>query len=228
MASPSVVRRNTGASAATASITSSFPSNTASNAIIVIAVAGTTTNTDWNVTPSDTKLNTYTAFKLIDDTAGTAQILIRGWYSLNIAATASTNTVTVVNANNDSALYVFEVNGLLTSSAFDQSVFTNATTASPTSGNTPTTTSANELVIGILGMATNQTVTLGAGYSNLQTVNELSASGGSEEQIVSSTGAYAANFTIGLSQATCMAVFTFAGPASATTSHNLTSLGVGN
>jgi hypothetical protein len=230
----SVVQRNKGDDVAgvTGHVAVAFGSNnTAGNTIIVILVGSDTTLALWNSDyplVSDSKVNTYTnVFNQFNVANGVG---IRAYVANAIAAGA--NTVTQQDNNDACGLYIYEVSGLATSSPFDRSQFAviGSSTAF-TSGNTPTTTVANELLIGFAIATAAPTWTVGSGYSNLQTNGAVANAGAAQEQIVSSTGAYSSTLTSSLSSSGLAAIVTFKGAtsgAATSTPHLLASMGVGS
>lgn len=202
-----VVNRNKGSDAASGSVTATFPSNVIHNAIIVVGlVDSSSTNLS---TPTDTPGNTYVLLQ--DINIGTIQMKL--WATFDCLLSAGTNTVSMSDSFSDAAMFIFEVSGLASSQAFDK--FASQTQTSATaldSTNTPTTTNANELLLGITGNSDSTSLlpTIGAGYSNLQTTAVTFMSGGSEEKIVAATGAYNATFGAATnSDAWNTAIFTF-------------------
>ena len=122
-------------------------------------------------------------------------------FSGKIAAASGTFTVTCTF--NSFTIYasviVGEYSGLASSNWFDVTAgASGSTTGTHSSGSTATTAQASEILIGGIAMACNGcTLTAGSGYSVLTTVNNASASWklGLEDEVVSSTGTYAATFT---------------------------------
>lgn len=172
-----------------------FGSNvTSGSAIIAIGFIGATSNAGLS-TPTDTRGNTFNPIANIND--GSSSIGMKAWIAYGTAAGA--DTVTMSDGSNISTLFVFEVSGLAASAAFDKiaSAYQSSSTAL-SSGNTPTTGFANELLLGAFGLtsASGLSWTVGSGYSNLQTQATAFCESSSEEEIVSSTGAYAATATL--------------------------------
>lgn len=205
----SVVKRNVGTDAATnGSIALTFANNTAHNASIVV---GTTDGPIANLsTPTDTSGNVYQLLATID---GGWTIKMKLWACYDIATSAGVNTVTMNDSFSLTNMFIFEVAGLATSLAFDKQASAQQGSATAlSSGNTATTTNANELLLGITGNANTLSLlpTIGAGYSNLQTTGSTNMWGGSEEAVVGSTGAQAATFTLPANATnSTTAIFTF-------------------
>lgn len=221
----SVVQRKAGqdSSGAGPSAVVAFTSNnTAGNAIIVILTGQDSTLALWTSDyplVSDSQGNTYTqiynSFNLAN-TTGT-----RAYVSFNIKAGA--NTVTQLDSSDPCVLMVYEVSGLASSSVLDQSATAVITTSTSfVSGNTPTTTIADELIIGI-GATTNTTAqswTLGAGYSNILQQTGAAMSAATQERIVAATGAYSSTLTAASAGSGTATILTFKGAASATASND--------
>ena len=167
------------------------------NTVIVTAVMSTTAaNT---ITVTDSVGNTYTKNADVADSGPTRTVV----FSAPVTAALSTsNSVTLHFSTSFRYVFVsnFQVSGLVVAvSAVDQSA-TNSNTSGSVSasvGPTPTTTQANELLIGALGLNINSgnvpTFTAGAGYTAL-TQDVVSGDWGiyPEYQIVNATGAYSA------------------------------------
>lgn len=197
-----VVQRNKGLDAAggTGSIAVAFGSNvTAGSCLIAIAVGTDGSQALWTsefATPTDTRGNTWNL--VLNKYTATYQIGVKVWAAYNTAAGA--DTITMNDTNNPGALYIYEASGLASSAAFDKSSFQAyvAGTGSFDSLSTPTTSFANELLLGIFGsgLSGTPTWTIGTNYVNLQQQNNTSGvSSAVEERIVSATGTYNATAT---------------------------------
>jgi hypothetical protein len=164
------------------------------NLIIALVRMSTTTQT---VTVSDTAGNAYVEAVGQAQTADGSQIHL--FYAKNIAGAANTVTATFSAANNHPWLSISEFHGLNTTAPLDQTAKTQGLSASPSSGPTPVTTSANELIFGATGLPATfsgtGTVTAGTGFTML--ASDTSGSTGADEtETVSSTGAYTATFSL--------------------------------
>ena len=117
------------------------------------------------------------------------------WVAYNSAAGA--NTVTATDNSNDALMSLYEIAGLATYAAFDQSATQNQTSSPYSSGATPTTSYAHEIAIGAFVIALNSALTAGGSYVNMQNIGSSGgpADLGTEELIVSSTGAQTATAT---------------------------------
>jgi hypothetical protein len=176
------------------SVSVAFPvSNTAGNLILAFVRMSTTSQT---VTLSDTAGNAYVeAVAQVQDTDGSQVHL---FYAMNIAgAAANTVTATFSSTNNHPWLAIYEFNGLSTTNPLDQTASAQANSTAPSSGATPTTTSANELVFAAMGLPANYsgTQTAGSGYTLLQN-DTASSPAANESMLVTSTGSYTATFTL--------------------------------
>jgi hypothetical protein len=157
--------------------------NTASNILFAACRFGLGAS---NFGCTDSRGNTYA--KIIEYNQATLGSLVV-WLCVSCAAGA--NTVTVTNTTSVSRrLAIAEYTGPGT---FDKSAVAEGTSTTPNSGNTATTTQATELLFGA-GAANNVPVfTAGSGYVLRQSVSNKMAI---EDQIVTSTGTYAATFTL--------------------------------
>lgn len=202
-----VVQRNIiGNAAALANPTLAFTSNvTAGNAII--AVTTISSSSTFAGKPSDTLQNVFIPLPI--STVANVNLAVHIAYNTPGGA----NTVTFSTGFQDSACMVFEVSGLAYTGAFDQYAFQQISSGTAlTSGNTPTTRYPNQLLLGI-HMNLNSTAllpTVGAGFSNLQTIGVTFCSSASEEQIVSAVGTTPATFTLAANATTeFTAIYTF-------------------
>jgi hypothetical protein len=133
------------------------------------------------------------------------------WFVLeadNIAAEAGTNTLTLNFSASGGGI---EGNGLeysgLATSAFDKSSCTNLTSqTTPSSGNTATTSFANELLVSQMTGVTF-TITASDGSTSRKTNGNIRIDGWNDRN-VTSTGAYAATGTCS-SQGVIMGIATF-------------------
>jgi hypothetical protein len=112
------------------------------------------------------------------------------YYAPNIAAGANTITITFSASTPCTDVRAAEYSGILTASPFDVQSSATSTTGTALSSSTATTTAASELLVGSLYVFS--TPTAGAGWTN-----RVTSGGGNilEDQIVNSTGTYAATGT---------------------------------
>lgn len=205
----SVVQRTLlGNAAATSTIAKAFSSNvTAGNKVIVIGQTSASQVTAMTgVTGSQGKL-----YNFVKQVVGSS-IAFKVWIADSMNAAAE--TVTLTTGLNDSNLYIFEVSGLASVNCFDTSIFANQSSATAlSSGATGTLSFANELIIAVTGNAntTGLAPTVGAGYSNLQTLTTAFMGGGTEEKVVAATTAVTGTFGLAANSTNeTTAVFTFA------------------
>lgn len=188
--------------------TSAFASSTSAGQLIVVNVVG-----DGGVTPTvtgvtDNKGNTYTVIP--GSSFGNGLNMVA--YMTVISTGGSGHTLTV--AWNDAAENVRVVaqvfTGFTGTPTFDQLKQASGSSATPASGSTSTTSTANELVVGMLARAgtTASTITAGSGYSNLVDAAATDTAA-MESQVVSSTGGYNATFSLSVSRAWLAMAITF-------------------
>jgi len=188
---PSLVQKNF----QTSSNTATFSSDVTSGNLILVAI------TQWNSTVSsvtDNKGNTYTAVTSAQH-ANTATDYTQLYYAKNVAAGATTVTVTFSSGVGNIGIY--EYSGLSTTSPLDQ-VTSNTGASTTPNGGTLTTTPDNELyfAVGADDNGNNSTPTAGGGYT---VENHQDDSANHErfytEDRVSAHGSYSTDFTIGAS-----------------------------
>lgn len=167
-------------------------SNTAGNTIIV---AGRLHGIGMTITITDTLGNTYVMDKT--QTLATDVDTIFVAHASNIAAGANTVTVAFTGGPATERILIHEYANLATSPV-DQFASANNTGAAISTGNTPTTTQAIELLFGFTANSNSGSIsaTPGASY----TMRVLQDCGGnkclaSEDRVVTSAGAYSAAFT---------------------------------
>src|SRR6202022_2011386 len=118
--------------------------------------------------------------------------------------------------NNRPWLATYEYIGL---STLDRTVSAQGISATPSSGATPATTSANELVFAGFGFPASYTgpQTAGSGFTLLQS-NTATSPAANESMLVTATGSFTGTLTLGSSQSWSAVVATFAaGGVSVTT-----------
>lgn len=153
----------------------------------IIATFSLLTNTVTSVT--DSQSNTYTKRRELTSNNSTISI----WVAENI--TGGTTPTVTGNFSNISTVNILvrEYSGLAAAS-FDQSAGAGGVAGTASSGNTSTTTQANELVFGAVHSSSN-TPTAGAGFGNFATnITQGSPRLGIEDKRVTSTGVQAATF----------------------------------
>ncbi|MDQ2775354.1 MAG: S8 family serine peptidase [Acidobacteriota bacterium] len=145
---------------------------------------------------SDTQKNTFT--KAVSLKVGNQDIEI--WYAMNI--TGGADTVTVTGNSNTSYIWAAasEYSGVATTNALDAKTSASGSGQSASSGNTLTTTQANEVVIGIADWYScnpNTIPTPGTGYTSRQTASCLANSDETvaQDRVLSSAGTYSVTAT---------------------------------
>lgn len=145
-------------------------------------------------TPTDTAGNSYTPVTSVAANG----VRMHAWVCPSIhSALAGANTVTLTYTGAPSfpELWIFEISGCATSSPVDQSaIATAASSATADSGNTPTTTNANDFLIGYCFTLGNSS-SAGSTYTIIGSITGFGAL--AEQKTVSSTGAF--NATTNLS-----------------------------
>lgn len=185
-----VVQRNKNFDNSTNTLSTTFPSNVAGHAIVVVtmldgSVGGLTT-------PTDSAGNTYNQIA----TGGT-NAPWKAFLALNINLSVGTNTITAHDGSTTAIIFAWEVSGLGANNPFDVHATADQSSATAlSSGATAATTFANNLVLGVTGNLNSPSLlpTVGAGYSNLQTTGVAFMWGGSEENTISASAAQTATF----------------------------------
>lgn len=158
---------NTGSSvAATISVTMSTAPVNGNSLIAVISTRSTTANTVNSITQTGA---TWTRVTQATNANGTTTEI---WFAPNVSGSAT--AITINQSSFRSVAVVIEYNGILTASALDKTANTtdNSTTAS--TGTTPTTSQANELLIGGIGLVSS-TYTLGTIIGSFTTVANIAS-----------------------------------------------------
>jgi hypothetical protein len=143
----------------TTSLSLAFPfPNAAGNWIGVAIRAGQSGQT---FTVSDTRGNLYRKAVQLNETADVTTVAL--YYAENIAGGPNTVTVSDTLPGGTLRVALLEYAGLATANTLDGSASAQGTSAAPTSGPV-TTTSAGNLVIGVLSTANPRTVTADSGH----------------------------------------------------------------
>ena len=173
------------------SVSKAFASaNGAGNLIIAVVRMSTTSQT---VTVTDTAGNVYTDAVSQKQTADGHQIHI--FYAKNIVAAANTVTAQFSATNNHPWLSIYEYSGLSTTAPLDQVAHAEGYGATASSGTTPSTTSANELVFAASGQPASYAGTASAAYGYAEALKDTGTSRAiSEVMTVNSTGSFAGDF----------------------------------
>jgi hypothetical protein len=177
----------------------------AGNSIIVTFAMDSYTG---SVSVSDSKGNTYTLDADVGATGAADKVRTLIFSAHNVAALESGDTITVTHPSPIDwarrAVSANEFSGLWMTSALDKTSTGEGTSTMPSSGSTTTTSQADELLIGAIGVEgpLGDSFTVGSGYTALArdgTSGEVEFSNitiNAEYRIVSATGAYAADGTI--------------------------------
>lgn len=187
----------------------------AGNSIIVTFAMDSTSG---SVSVSDTAGNTYN----LDADTGVYVTYVRTliFSAHNVTALVSGNTITVTHPSvNARAVSANEFSGLAKTSALalDKTSTATGDSTTPSSGSTATTTQADELLIGAIGVEgpLGDTFTAGSGYTALPRDGTTGASASSnitinpEYRIVSATGTYVADGTLSDARKWAAAIATY-------------------
>ena len=201
-------------------LTATFGSNVTQKNLLVVGVSSSSANTFATPPITDTRGSVWTlAIARNPGTAGTpAQTNI--YYA--VIPSTGPDTVTVhMTGTNSLHLHIYEVSGVVTSSALDTtgSNFQSSATAGTVSTTSPTT-SANEYVFALFARQNGSgTWATGAGYGDTQS-SPNSGSGTdatSEDKIVTTTGTQTATATASATDAITSVIATFVAGGGGTT-----------
>ena len=199
----------TGASASTTiGVTMGSAPVSGNTLVAVIATRGTTANRVSAITGGGV---TWSRVSQATNGSGTTTEI---WYGPNVST--GTTAITITQASPISAAVVIEYSGVLPSASFDLAANSTGSSTAASTGTTGTTTQANELWIGGIGIADGRR-TLNAPYGNTFTVVAFPKSGAVNtgamiyalEKIVSTTGAASTGGTVSTSDAWSGAIATF-------------------
>ncbi|GAA1260257.1 hypothetical protein GCM10009665_57810 [Kitasatospora nipponensis] len=154
-----------------------------------LVVAAMLTNTkSGTVSATDSQGDSYTAVLDQSDGAGDATVLL---VATNVKALSSADTITLsFPATSEEHLAVDEFSGVTT---VDQHASAAGTSSVFSSGSTPATTAAAELVIGVAGVQGGSNAVWATGFTALPELFVSSDQLAAAYQIVNATGAYAAS-----------------------------------
>lgn len=187
-----LVQTTTGADNSPAT-TSAFGSATTSGNCITLFVKCTTAGAPSNV--QDSKGNSY-VLRSSESNPASTNVNTYVYVAENIVGGGS-HTVTVTEAGSIVSIIANEWSGLAVSGAFDQESSDNGINGTPfDSGNTPTTTQANELVYGGVGENNQDDCAFAAGLTPITFVNDGNGDRMEDAyKVVSATGSYKVNGT---------------------------------
>jgi hypothetical protein len=188
-----LVQANALQGSAVASLSVAFPvANTPGNLIIAFVRMSTSTQT---VALTDTAGNIYVQAVAQVQTADGSQVQL--FYAKNILGAANTVKATFSATNNHPWLAIYEYQGLNTVNPLDQVASAQGNGATPSSGATPTTTSASELVFAGFGFPASYTGTQAAGAGFTLVQNDTGTSPGADESMLTTaTGTYTGTFNL--------------------------------
>jgi hypothetical protein len=187
-------------------VQSAFPSaNTGGNLILALVRMSSTSQT---VTVTDSAGNVYSDAVAQIQTSDGHQLHL--FYAKNIAGGSNTVTATFSATNNHPWLAIYEYRGLSATSPLDRTSAAQGTSTVVSSGSTPVTSSANELVFAGLGLPSGYsgTVTVGSGFV-LGEQSTSTSPGATETALVTATGSYAGTFALSSSTNWSALVATF-------------------
>lgn len=190
-------------------VTGAFGVTTVIGQLIVLTIVDDSAGLTSVTSVTDNKGNTYT--RIATPLASTATMQM--WYAV-LSAAGSGHTITVAwstAATGRVAVAAQYFDGFTGTPTLDQArhlATGSSVTANP--GTTGTTTDANEIIIiGAGHGGTTSAFSLGAGFTNLSTVNVANAAVGQESKIVSSTGTQTGTMTIAASRTWQAGIATF-------------------
>lgn len=170
------------------------------------------------VSCTDTVSNSYVIDRDVVNGSGTSGVRTVILSAHNVTALASGNTITCTHPSVAArALGASEFTGLAVSGTKDQAAGASGQSTAPSSGSTPTTTQAVELLIGSIGVEGPSGDTFSAGASYL-TIGRGGSTGGNaatnitinpEYRIVTAAGAYPATGTLGNSRKWAAGIVTY-------------------
>jgi hypothetical protein len=187
---PSLLQTASKNAGAVGSSTLAFPSNVTSGSLLVVYI--TINAATGTLSASDNVNGNYNVDVTAQGQNNTGAICTFP----GAAGGATTVTFSQSGAAGGLTCVIEEWSGIVPSTALDQIASVAYTsTSTPSSGSTPTTTQAYELLLGAVVMNIAQTVTPGTGWSLGRIQGRIAV----ENQVVIATGAYAATFTLGAS-----------------------------
>jgi hypothetical protein len=201
-----VVQSTNAMGSAVTLVQSAFPSaNTGGNLILALVRMSSTSQT---VTVTDSAGNVYSDAVAQIQTSDGHQLHL--FYAKNIAGGSNTVTATFSATNNHPWLAIYEYRGLSATSPLDRTSAAQGTSTVVSSGSTPVTSSANELVFAGLGLPSGYsgTVTVGSGFV-LGEQSTSTSPGATETALVTATGSYAGTFALSSSTNWSALVATF-------------------
>ena len=200
---------STGASASTSVSVTLASTPVAGNALVaVISTRGTSASRISGITGGGV------TWSRVSQAANSGGATTEIWYGPKVAS--GTTGITITQSSLRSAAVVIEYSGLLTPASFDLAANSTGSSTSAVTGTTATTSQANELWLGGIGIADGRR-TLNAPYGGSFTVIASPASGTSSsdamiyalEKIVNATGTASSGGTVSTSDGWAGAIATF-------------------
>lgn len=189
-----------------------FSSSVTAGNLIVVAVVGDNGSVDNTTNVTDNKSgNSYQRADSTLNFGNGTNMNMDIWFGQVTNGGSSFALTIAFNSMVQNGRFVAqEFSGFSSTATLDKFAKANATSTSPSSGATGTTSVADELIVGLIARAGNNssTISLGSGYSNL-TNTATSAAAGMESMVVSSTGTQTATFSLSISRAWLCAVLAF-------------------
>ena len=183
------------------------------NGNTLVAVIGTRSTSGNSITSIS---QTGATWKRAVSTIGTSGTTTEIWYAPNVQGAAT--AVTINQSSVRGAAIIMEYSGVFTVPALDQTANTTATSTAAVTGTTPTTTQANELCVGGIGLV-NSSYTLTSplnGFTSVASAATTSGSASVNAKIyaldltnVVTTGTQSSGGTVSTSSAWSGAIATF-------------------
>lgn len=202
---------DTGAAGTTPEVLPAFGTNVAVGDLIVVLCGGDGGVTGLATGVTDNLGNTYTRVPGFDIANGAGTLNLDCFYAVVTVAGACTITCAFDDLNENGVFVAQHFNGFVGTATLDQiKRQENASSTTCTSGASPSTTVANEVVIGLgIHASTVSAFSLGSGYTNLTQASVAARQAAMESKIVSSTGAQTATFTIAAARVNIGGLVTF-------------------
>ena len=194
-ASAAYVRRagsvTASSSRTTTSVPVSSPGVVAGHTLVVSMLLSSTSSITGAVSIKDSAGNSYVLARDVNDgSAGDRTVVFVG---VNVKALPAGGSITLTYPSSDEThVSADEFAGI---AAIDTSAGASATTAAFSSGSTPATSQASELLIGSVGIESGKAPAWSAGWTALPTLSVSSDFLGAAYRIVTATGSYAATGT---------------------------------
>ena len=198
---------NATAGSSTPSVTSAFPSANAAGSLVIAVVRMSTTSQ--TVVVTDSAGNVYREAVAQAQSADGHQLHL--FYVANVVGGPNTVTATFSSVNNRPWLAIYEYQGVRTTGPLDQTGRAQGSGATPSSGPTGVTATANELVFAATGLPASYagTVSAGAGYV-LQRQDTGGSRAATESGMAATPGSYTATFALSAQTNWTAVVATFA------------------